>query len=992
MTAEELLAKNPGHEHDVYDCDSHFIIDPKTRAIQNKSNQKHILMQNDHNSEVYTFEIPRYIEKHDMLLCNSVMVHWNNIDGSTGTETAEVSEIYDLKVSPDDEELAVCSWTISRNATQHAGNLSFLIQYKCVEDDGTVTYEWHSDIYSNVEVCKSRNNGPQSIIDYTDILEQWRIKLFTNGGVINGKPGASAYEIAVSKGFIGDETDWLASLKGPTGNSGYTGSLDELEIVNDLTSGGPTAALSAEMGKELNLKLQTMSLASITWDTSKNEAGFLASGGMSLTSNSGYITTPYIDVSEYSEVYVTAKTGQINGTVFGYDNEQNYVATIVGRSNTLNKSKIVIPDNVTYIRINSQTTIYLQRPVYSERIPAIENSVETNKRDIADIKLGLTNTNYLLVTWDSSANNTSGFLKPDGVTISSYNGYVITPFIDVTEYDYLLVTTKSGQGINTVFGYDSNETFVSILLGQGDGTEKRVSIPDEVTYIKASSSVVPIIKYPVYIDKFETIQNEIYANSVEVNNIKNDVYNVTYNSLDNGSITNGWLLASGEINSYNGSYYVTDFIEVVEGNTYYVDATANAAGITVGGYDSDKNFIMSLLPLGTYTKEELTIPSGISYVKVSSKTTYPSISYISYSPKIETVVSDMTKMKADLYTAFKKVPYNENELFYGFIAANGTSQTSYGGFYATPFIDVSEYETIYVSTTVTNAGVRAVFCYDSNKMLMSTLSTGEYKYREIVISGTQIKYIRLNGQGVIPALHVKSIGTGASKKKINKNVNWVGMSIWWYDGRTLADVEGRGGSVVAKGYQTLLKAQYEFLSDTNYCYSGNSLGAVSENASTCLMYNANNWEVSENAIWTLDTITNDFKLNIPIGTTDDYDNKTGLLTYYGALREFADKVKELSGDDAIVIASNALHRNNSGATSTSTNSKGHTLADYEKALTYACMVNDWWYVDQYRLCGVNDNTLDFTTIDGLHLNNLGYRMAVVPWSQVFEMIYSELMG
>lgn len=40
-------------------------------------------------------------------------------------------------------------------------------------------------------------------------------------------------------------------LKGEQGNSGYTGAVDELEIVNNLTQGGATSALSAEMGKEL---------------------------------------------------------------------------------------------------------------------------------------------------------------------------------------------------------------------------------------------------------------------------------------------------------------------------------------------------------------------------------------------------------------------------------------------------------------------------------------------------------------------------------------------------------------------------------------------------------------------------------------------------------------------------------------------------------------------------------------------------------------------
>ena len=38
-----------------------------------------------------------------------------------------------------------------------------------------------------------------------------------------GDPGASAYEIAVQNGFIGTETEWLASLKGEKGDQGEQG-------------------------------------------------------------------------------------------------------------------------------------------------------------------------------------------------------------------------------------------------------------------------------------------------------------------------------------------------------------------------------------------------------------------------------------------------------------------------------------------------------------------------------------------------------------------------------------------------------------------------------------------------------------------------------------------------------------------------------------------------------------------------------------------------
>lgn len=46
------------HKHSVLDGDTRFIINPTTRQIRNDSNRKIVLIQNDHNSEVFTFECP----------------------------------------------------------------------------------------------------------------------------------------------------------------------------------------------------------------------------------------------------------------------------------------------------------------------------------------------------------------------------------------------------------------------------------------------------------------------------------------------------------------------------------------------------------------------------------------------------------------------------------------------------------------------------------------------------------------------------------------------------------------------------------------------------------------------------------------------------------------------------------------------------------------------------------------------------------------------
>lgn len=58
----------------------------------------------------------------------------------------------------------------------------------------------------------------ESISTYAD-----KINSISITECIKGDPGASAYEIAVENGFIGTETEWLASLKGEKGDQGEQG-------------------------------------------------------------------------------------------------------------------------------------------------------------------------------------------------------------------------------------------------------------------------------------------------------------------------------------------------------------------------------------------------------------------------------------------------------------------------------------------------------------------------------------------------------------------------------------------------------------------------------------------------------------------------------------------------------------------------------------------------------------------------------------------------
>lgn len=169
--------------HNVQDADSHFIFNPATRNWTYRPTKKRVLIQGDHNSEVFTFEFPRLIEGHDMSKCDAVQVHYINIDEVTREQSCGVFEVDDVQALSGDADTLTCSWLISNNATKYRGGLNFLLRFACFREDGSLYYDWHSAIFSGVAVAKGINNGDVIVAEYADILERWRQDLIESGGV-----------------------------------------------------------------------------------------------------------------------------------------------------------------------------------------------------------------------------------------------------------------------------------------------------------------------------------------------------------------------------------------------------------------------------------------------------------------------------------------------------------------------------------------------------------------------------------------------------------------------------------------------------------------------------------------------------------------------------------------------------------------------------------------------------------------------------------------
>lgn len=162
------------HNDKIKDMDAFFEVNPITRQIVNKTPAKIVLMQGDHNSERFTFSLPRYIEGHDMAESAKANLHYIN----ASKNVKGMYEMKDLKVDPDNPDNVICSWLISGNATKEAGKLAFLIEFECYEGD-VLVYSWHTLPHEGISVGETFDNAEDIAEMYADVLQQWHDDLFS---------------------------------------------------------------------------------------------------------------------------------------------------------------------------------------------------------------------------------------------------------------------------------------------------------------------------------------------------------------------------------------------------------------------------------------------------------------------------------------------------------------------------------------------------------------------------------------------------------------------------------------------------------------------------------------------------------------------------------------------------------------------------------------------------------------------------------------------
>lgn len=193
------------HNNKIKDTETHFTIDPDTRAIINSSPGNNIIVQYDHNSERFTFEIPRHIDGHDMYESTEVRIHYRNASSANLSKTNGVYIPDDLSIAEGDENKLEFSWLLSSAATQYIGYLYFSIQFVCLDGE-TVEYAWNTGIYKDITVIESINNADEVVTENVDFLRAYKREMIEEVvGTINGFTQSRITYITLSAG------NWVGS-------------------------------------------------------------------------------------------------------------------------------------------------------------------------------------------------------------------------------------------------------------------------------------------------------------------------------------------------------------------------------------------------------------------------------------------------------------------------------------------------------------------------------------------------------------------------------------------------------------------------------------------------------------------------------------------------------------------------------------------------------------------------------------------------------------
>jgi len=598
------------------------------------------------------------------------------------------------------------------------------------------------------------------------------------------------------------------------------------------------------------------------------------------------------------------------------------------------------------------------------------------------------------------------YLAGESGTYTNAGGLVVDltdtiTFINVSETQ--TVFTKTEIPLNTVTLTQS--------VTSGNTTEAVSSDAvynlDEVKIIrnhKPTSYKNLYDKYAVQYNKYinpangliQTLTNAIVSDFIPVIDINQDVI-TSIVDLGLTSFRTITFLSGDKVTSLGRSYYNAGIIANVNCNVEWFEngwkINAYPVGTQYCVFQVRKNVTTT-----TWETAEIQFENGL--IRTSYDDRSPFANTVEYRATKSTVDSVVTPFER---TSFKNLYYSSNVQLDKYInASNGLIQTLANGI-VTDFIPIDDSKS-YVFTsdvqTILNINFKSVtflgsdkstvlgYGYYSGGALVQNNFVGEYYLNGIRVTtcpvGAEYVVFQIrenNAANLIWETALIQIEEGTERTVFDDKSsfmpyerstnlesrdygNWFlkryasfGDSITWLDGN---------GKV---GYQQQIIKRNGILDYKNKGVSGETMtfytGSTNDFVSDAATYDFSLYDII-----TIAHGTNDFGLNIPIGTLNDAVNNT----FYGAYNLALTEIFTQNQNIRIVLLT-PFQRTGQNSETSPNNSAGHNLKDYVDAIK---IIGSKWscpVVDCFSNSGWNSLTLPIYTYDGLHGSDLGYEFA-----------------
>lgn len=517
------------HPHIIIDSDKRFTIDAITRKITSETITKKQLMQYDHNSERFTFEAPRYVEGHDLSLCNVIQIHYLNIGKTPGSKTSGIYEPDDMTISASDPNQITFSWLISQNATKHMGSLNFVIRFVCTEGN-KIVYAWNTDICSAITVGGSMNLASMLVEENADLLESWRVKLFEEPySTLNSIKAELDAKVEESRESIPES---------------YTQMSDDVVAMKKSLA----SITDAIIDKTIIETKHTNAGADGT--TVPPFAGYIDTTGV-FQSTDAFKASDYISVDQKDTVIEYKLIGYPHVChIAFYDADKKFISGLIGASEYDTQSGTAeIPDNASYVRCSmlaqsssaffnvTQTIVKYKLDFNSETIQNslsdMQVSISNMQNTVDEYKNLISSQNVVSVSYSHDDFQTikekNAFVDYDGI-MQSTDAWIVSKLIPVYSTMTIDAKLRADSRISSIAFYDEYGTFISGLRGTEDEDSQdtnvvynNVTIPENAWYLRFSAFTPDTQQYFKY--KYE--KSSEFENTRRFNTEKSVLYKKT---------------------------------------------------------------------------------------------------------------------------------------------------------------------------------------------------------------------------------------------------------------------------------------------------------------------------------------------------------------------------------------------------------------------------------------------------------------------------------